>query len=62
MCYQMFQNADDGKVFVDDLLGDVERRRRVECNAVGVVAAEEHHLVPVGERQGEFCTAALTSA
>ena len=43
----MFQNSDDGEMFVDDFLGDVERRRRVEGDAVGVVAAEEHHLVPV---------------
>ena len=46
----MFQNSDDGEIFVDDFFGDVERRRRVEGDAVGVVAAEEHHLVPGSEK------------
>ncbi len=47
----MFKNANDGKMFVDDRLGDVQRRRRVEGDAVRRVAAEEHHLVSV-ERNG----------
>ena len=50
----MFQNSDDGEMFVDDFLGDVERRRRVEGDAVGVVAAEEHHLVPGSENTRSF--------
>jgi hypothetical protein len=40
----MFEDSDDCILLVDDLLGDVEGRLRVERDAVGVVAAEKHHL------------------
>ena len=40
----MFEDSDDCVLLVDDLLGDVEGRLRVERDAVGVVAAEKHHL------------------
>jgi len=40
----MFEDSDDCVLLVDDLLGYVEGRLRVERDAVGVVAAEKHHL------------------
>jgi len=53
----MFKDPDDAVMLLDSLFRDAECLCRVEGDAVGVVAAEEHHLIPVQQEVSGIKTA-----